>query len=861
VRVVRRDPTRGYLDTWLWVPKQFINVDGTKEALTWVFSDSHSQEVRYVYLWRETEHHLLLPRAFWKAQDLPFDVVDCRPRTFPSANITSKIKLDHKKEWQPDGSKALVPTGRSVQQESVEAMLREPGGILQLACVTGDTTLSLNRGGKGFKTTVKKAYERWSGKDARYSWVARTPTRIRSLQGDQIRLQEVVAFIDKGERVVYTLKLVDGKELRLTSDHKVLTSKGYVHACLLRPGDEVVVDGKREGPTRTPKKKLAYRRIGGFKFHPHARYQSRSYCIEEHRALVEAEMNSLTLDEFRSRCQLGETDGLVFIDPRVHHVHHKDEDITNNDLKNLEVLKAADHCRLNDPDARRFGLGVPNLVAVESCLRTGKDHVYDVMCEGPHHNFVANGIVVHNCGLGKTVVFLEVVALLNMPALVIVDTTQLLYQWREEILSCLDVPGGIGLIQGESFDWEKDIVLATYQTIANRSDSMPEVVRRHFGVIGWDEGHHISAPTYAAGAHLFYGRRYALTATPERDDGLHIIYRFHVGEVLYKDLSQDIKPDIVFRWTACELDGTVPENEILDVNQQLSTSKLAVWYGKWIKRMMLVLNDAKEAVQAGRKIIVLSNSVDEAVNFLAIWTWGYPCGLYTDIPMPTSLDVGETLSPVYLEAADRKKFKHRLKQATEQLEKNNKRLASKTLHPVKREEIQKKRDGCKAIIAELEQLIEQDKVGRKIMKEKRRRQKEYRDMLLACSTTGGLMIHKVKPDERARLLRTMPITFAIAKYGKEALDCQELDTVLVSMPFSSRNGLQQVMGRPSREDSRKMHPMVVIYEDNIGPIIGMCKKLRNHINEWPLEDNGPYHYYLFGHPHARNTWKTTVFGP
>ena len=76
MKFIRRDPSRGYLDSWLWVPKRFINVGGTKNALTWHFADDHTGAVRVLYLYQETDHHLLLPREFWKVSSLPFEVVD-----------------------------------------------------------------------------------------------------------------------------------------------------------------------------------------------------------------------------------------------------------------------------------------------------------------------------------------------------------------------------------------------------------------------------------------------------------------------------------------------------------------------------------------------------------------------------------------------------------------------------------------------------------------------------------------------------------------------------------------------------------------------------------------------------------------
>ena len=104
--------------------------------------------------------------------------------------------------------------------------------------------------------------------------------------------------------------------------------------------------------------------------------------------------------------------------------------------------------------------------------------------------------------------------------------------------------------------------------------------------------------------------------------------------------------------------------------------------------------------------------------------------------------------------------------------------------------------------------------------------------------------------ERMDYLKTKQVVFAIMKYGKEGLDDEHLDTVLVSLPFSSKNGLQQVLGRPARQKAGKRSPLVVFYEDDVGPLIGMCKKLRRHLLSWPLEENGPFEFEMHDHPRS-----------
>lgn len=64
---------------------------------------------------------------------------------------------------------------------------------------------------------------------------------------------------------------------------------------------------------------------------------------------------------------------------------------------------------------------VPARDKVVSVIPFEQTHVYDIVCEDPHRNFVANGIVVHNCG--KTLSSLLAMSLTGLPIYVIAPKT------------------------------------------------------------------------------------------------------------------------------------------------------------------------------------------------------------------------------------------------------------------------------------------------------------------------------------------------------------------------------------------------------------------------------------------------------
>lgn len=456
------------------------------------------------------------------------------------------------------------------------------------------------------------------------------------------------------------------------------------------------------------------------------------------------------------------------------------------------------------------------------------------------------GILQLACGKGKTVVALDLIARRAVPALIIVDTSQLVQQWTEAITFFFGIKEeDIGMIGDGRFEWEKDIVIATYQTLGSRADSFPERARRRFGTIVWDEAHHVGAPKFSKSADLFFGMRLGLTATPDRDDGMHVVYNHHIGKVLYKNLKQDLKPRIIFKWTGLELDPScgATSSATKDKTGELHLGKIAGFFGQWRPRLELVINEIKMAAAEGRKILLLSNSVDEVINLLALWNG--QSYLYTDIPFPTPGEVGESIHPIPLEPRAHKRHLKDIAIARTQLK-------DESISPVMRQNLE-------ARVQKLHHILESFRVWKKCASLHAKRQKQFREDLLKQSSTAGLMIYKVDPETRTRLLREKQVTFAIVKYGREGLDEPNLDTVIVSEPLSSKNSLQQLLGRILRMRPGKQEPIALFLEDNIGPMMGMCKKLRSHLKTWPVEDGGPFDYEMLGHPttiQRRKTWQS-----
>ena len=269
------------------------------------------------------------------------------------------------------------------------------------------------------------------------------------------------------------------------------------------------------------------------------------------------------------------------------------------------------------------------------------------------------------------------------------------------------------------------------------------------------------------------------------------------------------------------------------MNGEMHLGKLAGHFGRWRKRLTdAVLPEVQAAVDAGRKVLVLSNSVDEVINLMTLWTdKDKDAFLYSDIPYPTSEEIGEKLEPRLMG----KKEEIRTRKLIREIHKNlseNTRLSDA------------KRMNFKDKATELQARLEQHAVAKKLEKVHHRRQRDFVKKLIVKQSTSGLFTYGVEPALRMKMLRERKVVFAIMKYGKEGLDDKDLDTIIMCEPVSDKNIIQQIMGRPRD----KKNAVLTILEDNIGPLLSQCKKIRKHLKTWPVDEGGPFKYDLLGHP-------------
>lgn len=222
-----------------------------------------------------------------------------------------------------------------------------------------------------------------------------------------------------------------------------------------------------------------------------------------------------------------------------------------------------------------------------------------------------DGILNAGCGKGKSVMALEAISRVGRPALILVHKEFLMTQWANHIKNWFGVEPGY--VQGGVFKWEGyPIVVGMLQTIYARRDNLPAGFRENFGIIISDEVHRVSAPTWSSVIEMFPAkRRWGLSATLNRSDGLEIIFKSHIGDVIYQLLGTNLQPKVYAIKTGIE----VYQGAFDMRNGKLNTAKLTTYLTTIPERNKKILGYLVSAARSGRKILVLSERV-EHVKYL-----------------------------------------------------------------------------------------------------------------------------------------------------------------------------------------------------------------------------------------------------
>ena len=107
---------------------------------------------------------------------------------------------------------------------------------------------------------------------------------------------------------------------------------------------------------------------------------------------------------------------------------------------------------------------------------------------------------------------------------------------------------------------------------------------------------------------MFYGERFGLTATPEREDGLHPLFLAHLGLVFYTYLQQPLTPEVFFVNVEPDLSWRRAESAAQDKGGEFNFSKFWKVLADDRKITLRTMEIIAQCIREGRTTLVLART-------------------------------------------------------------------------------------------------------------------------------------------------------------------------------------------------------------------------------------------------------------
>ncbi|NEN91475.1 MAG: FAD-dependent thymidylate synthase [Okeania sp. SIO3H1] len=308
-------------------------------------------------------------------------------------------------------------------------------------CLSGNTKVrfghsSLSKGEKYYEETIEKLANLWhygrkhqqTSNDAKYMQESISRRTILTLdtKTNQLVSSKITNIYINGEQETYTIKTVSGKEIRATLEHQFWTNQGWKRLKEFNSSTqlcEVQLTGNKVAPQEInfmeqeilDEKWIPVRNYEGYEISSLGRLRSylprggrgdRSQLLSNSKIkklskskdylfaslshgigsgkVSRVNIHRLVIENFEP---LGENEQLE--------VRHLNGNSFDNRLENLAWGSSKDN-KIDNIRNNSFSCNRGVFVGIESIEKFGKEITYDIEVEHPDHNFIANGLVVHN---------------------------------------------------------------------------------------------------------------------------------------------------------------------------------------------------------------------------------------------------------------------------------------------------------------------------------------------------------------------------------------------------------------------------------------------------------------------------------
>lgn len=377
------------------------------------------------------------------------------------------------------------------------------------------------------------------------------------------------------------------------------------------------------------------------------------------------------------------------------------------------------------------------------------------------------GLLVLPCGMGKTFTFIKIWCQLKVKCLVLVHKEFLGEQIKLEIQALTDAK--IGLIQGKTIDVkDKDIVICMIPSLA-RNDYSDYL--KDFQMVVADECHHLGAEWFSTVLNKVCCKyMLGLSATPERDDKLDIVFMHYLGNIIYK-FDELPNPNVIVNLFYYKNNGQPEYTEILNKFGKSNKSAMVSKLAEYQERNDFLIDRIAHHYKNKRNILALSGR----------------CGKKT----PNS----------YLQK------KNRVLELIE-LYDNNKKITKKNKYSLlAKEEFEKNgRDAAINVLNNL--LLDLDEKIKNFENEEKKYVKHLKILsegLKNKHNIDSLIYVGGDPISKLDQMESLQVLFSTYNMVSEAFNLKKLNTLVYLTPISK---ITQIRGRIMRQSDPNFPPVI-----------------------------------------------------